>query len=143
MGGTSPLLLRRNRTNPVASVREFCSGAYSYAEAQSNLGVMYTDGQGVPQDYAQAVSWYRKAADQGYAIAQFNLGNMYALGQGVPQDYIQAHMWWNLAASRYTDPTKRASAVKNRDLVAAKMTPAQIAEAQRLASAWKPKSPQL
>ena len=100
---------------------------------------MYDNGQGVPQDYAQAVSWYRKAADQGYALAQFSLGGMYYSGRGVPQDYIQAHMWWNLAASRYTDPTDRADAVKNRDLVAAKLTPAQVVEAQRLASAWKPK----
>ena len=107
--------------------------------AQSWLGVMYRDGQGVPQDYAQAVSWYRKAADQGYALAQFNLGIMYSNGQGVPQDYIQAHMWWNLAASRHTDPMKRADAVKSRDIVAAKMNTAQIGEAQRLASAWKPK----
>ena len=109
------------------------------ADAQINLGVMYANGEGVPQDYAQAVAWYRKAADQGIAEAQNNLGVMYANGQGVPQDYIQAHMWSNLAASRLTDPTDRADAVKNRDVVAAKMTPAQIAEAQRLASAWKPK----
>ena len=109
------------------------------ADAQYNLGVMYDNGRGVPQDYAQAVSWYRKAADQGNANAQNNLGLMYENGKGVPQDYIQAHMWSNLAASRLTDPTDRADAVKNRDVVAAKMTPAQIAEAQRLASAWKPK----
>ena len=109
------------------------------AAAQVNLGVKYERGQGVPQDYVQAVAWYRKAADQGNASARTNLGVMYANGQGVPQDYIQAHMWWNLAASRYTDPTDRADAVKRRDLVAAKMTPTQIAEAQRLASAWKPK----
>ena len=100
---------------------------------------MYYNGQGVPQDYAQAVNWYRKAADQGDANAQRNLGNMYEDGRGVPRDYIQAHMWRNLAASHLTDPTNRANAVKNRDTVAAKMTPAQIGEAQRLVSAWKPK----
>ena len=110
-----------------------------YAEAQFMLGLMYHGGQGVPQDYAQAVSWFRKAADQGYAYAQYGLGVMYYYGQGVPQDYIQEHMWLNLAASHQTDPTERANAVKQRDLVAAKMNTAQIAEAQRLASAWKPK----
>ena len=57
------------------------------AAAQSNLGVMYANGQGVPQDYAEAVQWYRKAADQGDADAQNNLGVMYDKGQGVPQDY--------------------------------------------------------
>ena len=104
-----------------------------YALAQFNLGLMYANGQGVPQDYAAAVSWYRKAADQGNASAQYNLGVAYATGHGVPQDYVQAHKWFNLAAA-----SGNANAVKARDIVAAKMTPAQIAEAQRLAGAWKP-----
>ena len=47
---------------------------------------MYRNGEGVPQDYAQAVKWYRKAAEQGYANAQFNLGLMYTKVEGVPQD---------------------------------------------------------
>ena len=62
------------------------------AEAQVDLGVMYFVGDGVPQDYAEAVRWYRLAADQGHARAQFNLGFMYATGDGVPQDGVQAHM---------------------------------------------------
>ena len=52
---------------------------------------MYYSGLGVPQDYTQAVAWYRKAAEQGYAGAQFNLGAMYAKGGGVPQDYVESH----------------------------------------------------
>jgi hypothetical protein len=104
------------------------------AGEQNNLGVMYAQGQGVPQDYAQAVKWYRLAADQGYASAQYNLGGMYYLGQGVPQDYVQAHKWYNLSAA-----SGDADAFKFRDDVASKMTPAQIAEAQRLASAWRKK----
>lgn len=73
--------------------------------------------------------------------AQFNLGVMYGIGRGVPHDYVQAHMWFNLAASRYpASPAQdRDNALKSRDFLAAKMTPAQIAEAQRLAGAWKPK----
>ena len=86
------------------------------------------------QDYAAAAGWYRKAADQGNADAQYNLGNKYANGQGVPQDYVQAHKWFNLSAT-----SGDADAVKNRDLVASKLSPAQIAEAQRLASAWRKK----
>ncbi len=110
------------------------------ARAQYNLGLMYTNGLGVPQDDATAVSWYRKAAEQGFAEAQFNLGSMYYGGKGVPQDYVQAHMWFNLAAARFDASEKnRDLAVKNRDQVAAKMTPAQIAEAQKLAREWKPK----
>ncbi len=83
--------------------------------------------------------WYRKAAKQGYAEAQYILGRMYGEGLGVPQDYAHAHMWWNLAASRYPPGEDRDKAVKNRDIVAEKMTPAQIAEAQKLAREWMPK----
>ena len=103
-----------------------------YAPAQLNMGGMYEQGLGVPQDYAQAIVWYRKAADQGYAFAQAQLGDMYRDGLGVPQDYVRAHMWYNLAASH-------GSSAKDRDDIAAKMTPAQIAEAQRMASEWVPK----
>jgi TPR repeat protein len=84
-----------------------------------------------------AVSWYRKAAEQGEASGQYNLGIMYRTGRGVPQDYVQAHMWFNLAAS-HTYPVD--DAVADRDLVAARMTPLQIAEAQRLAREWKSKT---
>ncbi len=109
------------------------------AGAQNNLAVMYRNSQGVPRDDAEAAKWCRKAADQGHANAQNNLAVIYSHGQGVPQDYAQAHMWYNLAASRYPPGEDRDRAVKNRDIVAAKMTPAQISEAQKLAREWKPK----
>ena len=98
------------------------------ALAQYNLGVMYDNGQGVPQDYKTAVKWYRLAAEQGNASAQYNLGWMYANGTGVIQDNVYAHMWWNIAASN-----GNTDAVKNRDIVAKKMTPADISTAQKLA----------
>ena len=101
------------------------------ADAQFALGVMYGNGDGVPQDYAVAMKWYRLAAEQGIARAQYNLGIMYGNGKGVPQDYVQAHMWFNLAASKGNEIAR-----KNRDIVAKKMTPTQIAEAQRLAREW-------
>jgi len=77
---------------------------------------------------------YRVGAEKGDASAQFSLGYMYEIGQGVPQDYVQAYMWFNLAAAR---GTKGAAAWIER--IAARMTPAQVAEAQKLASEWKPK----
>ncbi len=60
-------------------------------------------------------------------------------GLGVPQDYVQAHMWYNLAASRYPPGEDRDRVVKNRDIIAKMMTPAQISEAQKLAREWRPK----
>ena len=70
------------------------------AVAEFELGVLYDNGQGVPQDYGQAEAWYRKAAEQGYADAQSNLGVMYDNGQGVPQDYVQAASWYRKAADQ-------------------------------------------
>lgn len=99
-----------------------------HAAAQYGLGIMYGKGRGVPQDDAEAVKWYHLAAAQGHAHAQYNLGIMYAEGRGVPQDYITAHMWWNIAASQGDN-----DAASNRDLMAEKMQPADISEAQRRA----------
>jgi TPR repeat protein len=109
-----------------------------HTDAQYNLGIMYERGWGVPHDYAEAVKWYRKAADQGDGEAQNNLGVMYANGQGVPQDYVEAYKWYTLAASQLPEEKRRDEAVSARDVVARKMTPAQIAEAQRLATKWQP-----
>ena len=70
------------------------------AAAQCGLGMMYKKGQGVPQDYAQAALWWRKAAEQGYAQAQYNLAASYYNGEGVPQDYAQAAAWLRKAAEQ-------------------------------------------
>ena len=120
------------------------------AEAQSKLAQMYEWGQGVPQDYAEALRWYRRAADQGDHAGQGSLGMMYLNGVGVPLDYVRGHMWLNLAAARISVSSSNAKVraaeaklrdaySKSRDLAAKLMTPAQIAEAQRLAREWKPK----
>ncbi len=117
--------------------------AHGLAAAQYNLGLMYQDGQGVQQNYSLAVNWYWLAAAQGHGRAQNDIGYMYLNGLGVPQDYVLAHMWFNLAAagspSEFSDAKTRAQAAENRDLAARKMTPAQIAEAQRRAREWTPK----
>jgi len=112
------------------------------ASAQFYLGLMYDRRQGVPQNFAEAVKWYRMAAEQGNAEAQYNLGMMYFAGLGVPKDYAVAHMWFHLATSRYpaSEKTKRERAEVSRDIAASKLTPGQIAEAQRLAGEWKPKT---
>ena len=88
----------------------------------------------MPQDDAEAVRWFRKVAEQGDTDAQYNLGLMYTVGSGVPQDYVLAYMWSNLAASQGNE-----GATGLRELVAGKMTPEQIAKADKLAREWKPK----
>ncbi len=70
------------------------------AFAQSTLGSMYKNGQGVLQDYKTAVKWYTLAAEQGEVFAQYHLGVMYFQGKGVLQDYKTAVKWWRLAAEQ-------------------------------------------
>jgi TPR repeat protein len=103
--------------------------------AQFRLGLLYENGEGVPRDFAKARLWYEKAAVQGEAKAQFYLGIQSAFGEGGPLDLVQAHMWYSLAAGN-----GNAHAPGYRDDLARQMTHAQIAEAQRLAREWKPKT---
>jgi TPR repeat protein len=70
------------------------------ADAQYNLGCCYAKGEGVPQNYKEAVKWYRLAAEQGYAYAQALLGACYDEGHGVLQDYKEAVKWYRLAAEQ-------------------------------------------
>jgi TPR repeat protein len=84
------------------------------------------------RDYATAVRLNRPLAEQGNANAQYNLGTFYDNGLGVPQDKVRAYMWFSLSAAQ-----GREGAAALRDLIARRMTPAQIAEAQKLAREWK------
>ena len=60
----------------------------------------YYNGEGIPQNYAKAVEWYQKAADQGDAVAQFNLGFCYENGQGVYKSKKEALKWYQKAADQ-------------------------------------------
>ncbi len=103
------------------------------ADAQFNLGIMYTNGEGVPKDYAKAAYWFLKAAEQGDAKAQSNLGVMYEKGGGVPKDYVQAYAWMGIAATQ-----GNANAQKGKGTLKKQMTREQIAKGQELATEyWK------
>ena len=69
--------------------------------------------------------------------AQYELGLRYEKGEGVPQDYALAHMWFNLSAAALAPVSEKAAQAREQ-LQQKKMTPAQVAEAQRLAREWKP-----
>jgi Sel1 repeat len=101
--------------------------------AEVNLGNIYLAGTGVPQDYAQAMQLFRKAADRGYAEAQYNVGLMYFRGQGMPEDDVQAYIWFNLAAAGGF-----AKAADARAQTEQLMTTKQVSEAQKLSREWKP-----
>ena len=99
------------------------------AEAQLNLGIRYANGEGVPEDDVEAVKWYRLAAKQGLARAQSYLGIMYGNGDGVPENYAEAVKWFRLAAAQGQEDAKR-----NRDIVAERLTPDQLTQAQQIAT---------
>jgi TPR repeat protein len=131
------------------------------ANAQFNVGSMYDDGLGVPQNYKEALKWYRLAADQGNAAAQYNIGRGYYIGKnytealkwyrlsadqgdadaqckvgyiyftglGVPSNYQEAYIWYSLAAANGNEVAKN-----NVTTVDAKLSPAQLVEAQKRAS---------
>ena len=70
------------------------------ASAQAAVGHMYLNGQGVPQDPAQAAIWLEKAAEGGNARARYQIGNMYAAGMGVPVDDMKASYYLIKAANQ-------------------------------------------
>ena len=111
-----------------------------YAQAQFNLGYAYANGKGVPEDYKEAVKWWRKSAEQGYAQAQYNLGVMYYDGEGVPEDYIQAYAWWNIAAAN-GEVIRTAKGWKAQ--VVKEMTKEQIAKAKQLSTEMVKANPKL
>jgi hypothetical protein len=99
-----------------------------YVAAQYNLALRHNNGEGVPQNYAEAARWYRTAAVQGHADAQTNLGVMFERGHGTLQDSVTAHMWYNLGGAN-----GNSLGQQNRDSIARSMTPADVSEAQRRA----------
>jgi hypothetical protein len=90
-------------------------------------------GWGGPIDSETATAWYRKAALRGYSYAQNNLGVQLRDGKGVAADPVEALMWFELAAK-----SGYQLAIRNRDRLAPKITPAEYAEARRRAESWKP-----
>jgi len=104
------------------------------------IALSYERGDGVSRDYAQAAYWFRKAAEQDDAYGQYWLGNAYAEGPGgiiykgfnEPQDLVLAYAWLNVASNGYYE-----DAEKSRDRLESSLTPAQLAEAQRLSSGWR------
>ena len=105
------------------SVRDECS-----------MGFCYFFGKGVPKDYGEAVKWFRKAAEQGDDMGQEQLGERYYFGDGVPKDYVEAYKWFNLASAQGDELAKQ-----DLPAIELKMTPEEIAEAQRRSATFVPR----
>ena len=99
-----------------------------HGAAQRWVGDMTLEGKGALQNYKEAMNWYRLAYQHGFINS--GIGKMYERGLGVSKDPVRAYLWYDLSQlSSFGSPDSR----EQRDRVAAKMTPAQIAEAQAMA----------
>jgi TPR repeat protein len=119
------------------------------AEAQFSLGALYHEGKGVPKDWKVAAELFEAAADRGYPQAQFNIGWMYYVPEGVEENFVKAYMWIMLAGRSANgtesvvvqpDASVAGKALEISGELSKKMTPAQLAEADRMIKAWKPKT---
>lgn len=78
------------------------------AGAQYALGTLYKNGEGVEQNYQEALKWYKKSAEQGNVDSQVILGALHYVGQGVAQDKIMAYEWWSKAASQGNEAAQKS-----------------------------------
>jgi len=113
--------------NPLEALLWYLSAAeQGHVAAQYNVGTAYSDGKGVPKNYTEARKWLTKAAEQGLAQASYSLGVINELGLGANADPIEAYAWYKLASrGGESDAEKRLGEV------AATLSPAQIAEANK------------
>jgi TPR repeat protein len=110
------------------------------AQAQFTVGIMYWNAQGVPESAPEAVKWFLLAADQGLADAYYSLGQQYSLGGGgIDRNREEAYFWLVLAVEGYEEEGRSAldSARQMRDLVAGRLTPEQMAAADKRVAEWK------
>jgi TPR repeat protein len=102
------------------------------------VGDFYAKGRGVPADVVAAARWYRRGADRDDIQAQYKLAQMYFDGTGVTRDYSSAYVWYTLAASQAPLLDNRKGLIELRNIAGARMTPEQVAEAERRVATWKP-----
>jgi len=101
------------------------------ALAQYGMGQIYAEGRGITQDFREAARWYEQAAMQGHGLAQRELGLMHAIGSGVPLDLQESYKWLAISATQGVP-----QAVSGRDQVRNRMTPSELATAQRNAASF-------
>jgi hypothetical protein len=99
--------------------------------AQFALGARYATGEGVKQDYTEAVSWFTQAADRGHILAQATLGAYYWAGRGVSPDLTKAYFWSALAQAGGDQASKYRVAV-----LTSRMSRNEILAAQQQANEW-------
>ena len=108
------------------------------ARAQTNLGVMFANGHGVPLDYGAAAGWFRKAAEQGDTAGLNGLGYHYDMGHGVPQDHVRVHNWYSMVAANSSEAYGPNSTEEARGATAARTRLIEVTTAQELKNSKQP-----
>lgn len=122
--------------------RDLAQAAFWFFKAQAvaaalfRLGAIIAEGTVVPREFGHPLDLWRSSANKGYAEAQYALGLSYGYAStSVWEDYVEAYKWLSLALSRASAENQKRYA-EARDEMAKQMTPAQLAEAQKLAREW-------
>jgi TPR repeat protein len=103
------------------------------ADKQYELAKLYAEGEGVEQNWVEAVKWYRKAAEQGHDLAQFKVGLSYQNGKGVPQSDTEAYVWLNISAENGAPLNGRGRAGKLADEIRVSLSASQLEQAENIA----------
>lgn len=118
-----------------AAIRELSPLAeQGNAKAQYQMGLIYHNGDGIPQSYKEASKWFRRAAEKGNVDAQVALGRMFSHGQGITQDWVMAYVWLNLAVAQGDD--EYGLGQKGRRMAEINMTSEQLTRAQALSQEY-------
>lgn len=104
--------------------------------AQYRLGLVYLEATGEMRSPEEAAKWLESAALQGQPNAQYKLGILYVNGNGVSRDFVQAYLWLTLSTRHIAG--SGSEAVRQRDMLAARMSSSQIADAKKLVRDWRP-----
>jgi hypothetical protein len=116
------------------------SAEHGSAAGQRAVGDFYRKGRAIAADAAEAARWYQRAADGDDVRAQYELGQLLFTGTGVTRDYVAAYVWFSLAASQAPLIDNRKGLLELRNIAAARMTPDEVAAAERRVAAWKPRA---
>lgn len=111
------------------------TAAEGSVDAQYRLGLLYEQGNGVPQDFAKAAEWYRRAGERGSSLAQHRLGLLYKTGAGVGSYSTEAYFWLYLAAQG-DDRINQERFARDRDAVATQIGFAERSEVEQEAVRW-------
>ena len=129
MVGSERTAVQRPQAKSFSELRMFADRGD--ADAQWQMGVRYHNGEDVPQDDAQAMQWFLRAAEQGHVTAQATLGAYYWAGRGVPPDLSQAYFWSAIALAQGDENSK-----SRLEGLASQMTQAQVSAARQQAEEW-------